>query len=147
MIKLPPSPAAAKKKRARANETNSLVRPILSAINALEWANAWRNNVGVLQDEHGTHVRYGLAVGSSDIVGLVRCEVDAVHQTSPPSAVRLAIGRFFALEIKQPGKKPNEDQERFLEVVRKMGGAAAWVTGISDAMSFIARARDPRNDR
>jgi hypothetical protein len=138
MIKLPPSPSKAKRARAAGNET-PILRAILDAFSHLDYVNAWRNNVGKLRDDTGRLVTYGLCVGSSDIVGVVKVEC-WTGATGP-------LGRFFALEVKRPGKTPTDDQLRFLDVVRAAGGAAAWVDNLDAAVAFIGRARDPWHDR
>lgn len=45
----------------------------------------------------------------------------------------LAGGRFFALEVKQRGKKATEDQREYLEAVSSGGGIAATVRSFQDA--------------
>jgi hypothetical protein len=43
--------------------------------NPEKYPDVWltRNNVGVLQDKDGRHVRYGLGPGSGDLVGMFTC--------------------------------------------------------------------------
>lgn len=124
-----PVPLRAKPLR-RPRET-PIVGAIIAALNSLDHVQVWRNNTGVLEDRNGTPVRYGLAVGSSDIIGMV--------------AVRLGIGtcgfgRFIAIEVKVPGKKPTEDQLRFFDIVRKRGGFAACVHSVEEALEAVRRA-------
>lgn len=84
----------------------------------------WRNNTGLAVDGR-RRIRYGLAVGSSDLIGILVPE-----------------GRFVALEVKAPnGKGPTPEQERFLELVRRSGGFAAVVRSVSDAREAVSRAR------
>lgn len=87
-----------------------------------------RNSVGMAKhtndDGFTRHVRYGLCKASSDLVGVLR-----------PS------GRWFALEVKAPGKKPTEDQHLWLELIRSYGGFACWVDNVDDAMAALVRAR------
>ena len=45
----------------------------------------------------------------------------------------LAGGRFFALEVKQRGKKATADQREYLAVVASGGGIAATVRSFQDA--------------
>lgn len=85
----------------------------------------WRNNVGVLRDERGVPVRYGLcneskainqSIKSSDLIGI------------------RPDGRFIAREIKAPGWKfqatPRElAQLKFILLVLSLGGDAAFCTG------------------
>lgn len=88
----------------------------------------WRNNTGVLPDETGRPVRFGLnndnpalnkICKSSDLVGI------------GPG------GKFWALEIKHAGWKysgnPREKaQKAFIDLVLARGGVAAFVTCVGD---------------
>jgi hypothetical protein len=81
----------------------------------------WRNNTGVAE-HRGARVRYGLAVGSADLVGCLR-------------------GRFVALEVKTPTGRATQEQRQWLAVVRLHGGFAAVVRSVDEARAAIARAR------
>lgn len=96
----------------------------------------WRNNSGVLKDERGVPVRFGLcneskAVNdkckSSDLIGIRRVEVT-------PDMIGRKLGVFYAREVKRAGWRytgtPREvAQLRFIEAVVAMGGDAAFTTG------------------
>jgi len=82
----------------------------------------WRNNTGVFRDG-GRFVRFGLAVGSADLIGIVE-------------------GRFCALEVKQPGKRATIEQAKWLKVVRLYGGFGAVVTSVQEALEAVERCRD-----
>ena len=69
----------------------------------------WRNNTGMLRNERGHPVFYGLCKGSSDLIGMFK-------------------GRFLALEVKMPGKKPTPEQQLFIDTVNKHGGIGAVIT-------------------
>lgn len=142
MIALPKSKASVKRERAKSGEA-ALLRKILDALNALDYVTAWRNNTGVLRDRNDRPVSYGLCVGSSDIVGIVKSNTVQEWQ----GGYSYQVGRFFALEVKRPGEEPTEDQLRFLDIVRGRGGAAHWVDTLDGAWEFIQRVRDPRHDR
>ena len=81
----------------------------------------WRNNTGVAE-HRGARVRYGLAVGSADLVGCLD-------------------GRFVALEVKTPVGRASTEQRQWLELVRRHGGFAAVVRSVEEAHAAIARAR------
>jgi hypothetical protein len=83
----------------------------------------WRNTTGVTEHD-GRRVTYGLALGSSDLLGLL-----GPH------------GRFVALEVKTPDGRVTDHQARFLARVRQHGGIAAVVRSVDDARVTIARAR------
>ena len=114
-----------------------LVHGILRSLNCIEGVQAWRNNTGRVRDIRGIPVSFGLSIGSADIVGIVSCDY-------PRDGGGAVVGRFFALEVKVYGQRPSDSQERFLAVVRKMGGFAAWCTSIDEAKAALARARDPK---
>ena len=70
-------------------------------------ARVFRNNTGVLQDKNGRPVKFGLCVGSADIIGIYK-------------------GRFLACECKATGKcvKPDSAQDKFLKMINAQGGIA-----------------------
>lgn len=84
-----------------------------------------RNNVGVLRDDRGIPVRFGLfndsktlnqTIKSSDLIGI-----------SPD-------GQFVAREVKHEGwkytgNKHEQAQLKFIEMINAMGGDAKFVTG------------------
>ena len=73
----------------------------------------FRNNSGMLYNKEGTPVRYGLARGSSDLVGWRTVN---------------GVAQFIAIEVKVPGKKPTAEQANFIDQVNKAGGIGAVVT-------------------
>lgn len=96
-------------------------------------ANKWgwrlfRNNVGLaFYFKRGIRypVRYGLAKGSSDLIGIrsVVITQDMVGQT---------IGQFVAVEVKSPGKKAAPQQKVFIDVISRMGGYAIVASSPDD---------------
>ena len=66
----------------------------------------FRNNTGALPDRTGRIVRYGLAVGSSDVIGWT------------------PDGRFLAVECKTDTGRATEPQDRFIAAVNRSGGRA-----------------------
>ena len=90
----------------------------------------WRNNVGTAEHwtERGVQrVRYGLAPGSADLVGLC--------------ITASGIGRFIALEIKTPTGRVAPEQVLWLALVRRTGGFAAVVRSVDEARAAVARCR------
>lgn len=81
----------------------------------------WRNNTGVAE-HRGARVRYGLAVGSADLIGCLN-------------------GRFVALEVKTAVGRASTEQRQWLDLVRRNGGFAAVVRSVEEAHAAIARAR------
>jgi len=94
----------------------------------------WRNNTGIATHHDAStgrefRVRYGLCVGSSDLIGILG-----------------PAGRLVALEVKRPGEKPTDEQARFLALVRRQGGFATVVCSAEQALEALARARQGANE-
>jgi len=73
----------------------------------------WRNNVGIAEHWNGKSVsvvKYGLANGSADFVGVL-----------------MPAGRFVALEVKTPTGRATAEQLQWLALVRRFGGFACIV--------------------
>lgn len=84
----------------------------------------WRNNVGVLKNAAGIPIKFGLCVGSSDIIGIAPC------------------GRFLAIEVKTDKGKPSPDQIRFIEAIKRKGGIAGIARSASDAVALLSQSAD-----
>lgn len=94
------------------------------AVGGLSDVRLWRNNVGAHKDARGILVRYGLSVGSSDLIGILA-----------PS------GRLLSLEVKTAKGRTTEEQETWLGIVRRFGGFACVVRSADEALAAIERAR------
>lgn len=96
----------------------------------------FRNNVGVLKDERGVPVRYGLAndspalnkrLKSSDLIGWRRLPIT-------PEMVGFAVAQFVSIECKREGWRPSSRDARelaqgaWLALVTADGGYAKFVT-------------------
>lgn len=55
-----------------------------------------------------------------------------------PDLLCLRDGKAVFLEIKQPGKKPNDLQKYRMEKLRKQGFEAVYVTSVNDVTNFFA---------
>ncbi len=55
----------------------------------------------------------------------------------PDIVGQLKSGVFFGLEIKLPGKKPNEDQLKFIARVNENNGIAGWVDSLEAAKDLL----------
>jgi hypothetical protein len=78
----------------------------------------FRNNVGVLVDRYGTHVRYGLCPGSSDLIGWT-------SRTITPADVGETWAIFTAVEVKSATGRLTQEQRVFLHAVEAAGGLAS----------------------
>lgn len=81
----------------------------------------WRNNTGVLKNAAGIPIKFGLCVGSSDLIGIA------------PG------GRFMAVEIKTAKGRITPEQMRFIEAVRNRGGIAGIARSPEDALDLLRR--------
>ena len=79
----------------------------------------FRNHTGALRDNRNRFVRFGLAPGSADLIG-----------------IRHSDGRFLSIEIKLPGEKPRADQINWLRRIEDWGGLATVVTSVEEAVAF-----------
>lgn len=98
----------------------ALMRAIRKAVNLDGRVRLVRNQVGVDQQ---THVRYGLGVGSADLVGII-----------------IGPGRVFALEIKTATGSPTKEQRAWIQAVRRHGGFACIVRSVPAALAAVDRA-------
>ena len=79
---------------------------------------AWRNNTGQLPDKSGRPIKFGLCVGSSDIIGIA------------PDGV------FIAVECKTRMGQPTDAQVRFIKAVIARGGRAGIARNSDDAVQI-----------
>ena len=112
---------------------------VQAALRAKASEHGWRifrNNVGVLPDERGVPVRFGLAndspalnkiCKSSDLIGIRPVVIT-------PEMVGSIIGQFVAIECKSEdwhyaGSEREKAQLKFIEMITTMGGYAKFSTG------------------
>lgn len=81
-----------------------------------------RTNAGTFYDAQGNRVAIGFP-GLSDLTG---CTSD---------------GRFFAIEIKLPGEKPRQNQQEFLDAMRKKGAIAGCAHSVEEALNIVNERR------
>lgn len=77
----------------------------------------FRNNVGVLRDQHGRPVRFGLHPGSGDLIGWHSLLIGPEH-------VGRMLAVFASVEVKGASGRPTPDQAKWADVVRAAGGFA-----------------------
>jgi hypothetical protein len=85
----------------------------------------FRNNVGCLMDQRGVPVRYGLMVGSGDLIGWRPV-------TITPEMVGQTLAQFVSLEVKGPRGVVSEAQQRWAGMVERAGGLALVVRGAEE---------------
>ena len=89
---------------------------IRGTINKSGVARLWRNSTG--QDQV-THVKYGLTVGSADLIGIRN------------------DGRFVSIEVKKPGGVVSPEQWAWIKIVQEFGGLAGIAHNVDEAMKII----------
>ena len=90
----------------------------------------FRNNVGLAVDAHGNFTSYGLAVGSSDLIGW-RTRVIM------PVDVGCEWAVFCAIEAKSKRGIVSKEQAAFIETVKRAGGLAGIARSLDDAKRIL----------
>lgn len=99
-----------------------------------------RNNVGVMTDDKGNVVRYGVGGnGGSDCIGETTIVIT-------PEMVGREMAIFTAAEVKANGRKPTEAQTAFLNMVRERGGIAVVVYKVEDFAEAVDEFKARRTD-
>lgn len=95
----------------------------------------WRNNRGVLPNERGTPVRYGLCNDSPEVGRKIRSAdlIGAWPRLITPEMVGSTIGQFASFEAKKPGWKFKGDEHelgqlRWAGIVQGLGGVARFIS-------------------
>jgi VRR-NUC domain len=92
-----------------------------------------RNNSGIAFHKDGSAVAYGLfSPGGSDLIGWVPHKVTALD-------VGREIAIFAAVELKTGRQELTEEQRRFLRIVSRAGGIAAWGRDVETVMEKLQR--------
>lgn len=103
---------------------DSVKQRVTDALSVCGGVMVMRNNVGVNR-RGGRFIRYGLEVGSADLICIVA-----------------PYGKILAIETKRPkGGKESAEQTAWLERVRQCGGIAGFVRSPEEALSLLALAR------
>ena len=92
-------------------------------------ARLWRNVVGSFPTESGGRVRTGLAIGSSDLIGLTAIEIT-------PAFVGRKVAVFTAIEVKA-GARVTDAQLAYISMVRGLGGIAGIAESVKDYQTLI----------
>ena len=95
----------------------------------------FRNNVGIAKIR-GATVKFGLAVGSSDLIGFHAMTITPAH-------VGKSVAVFTAIECKSPTGKPTPEQQAFIAFVRSQGGIAGVARSEDEAKEIISEYQKP----
>lgn len=90
-----------------------------------------RNNSGIAFHKDGSVVKYGLFLpGGSDCIGFIPHRVTSAD-------VGRTIAIFAAAELKTGKQTLTEEQARFLRIVERAGGQAAWGRDVATIMDKL----------
>jgi hypothetical protein len=92
-------------------------------------ARLFRNNTGCLRNDRGRVVCFGLAKGSSDLIGWKTVEIT-------PDMVGMTVAVFTAIEVKDQGRATPE-QRRFISCVQQAGGFAGVARSVDEAKEIM----------
>lgn len=97
---------------------------------------AWRNNVGVLTDDRGVPVRFGLANDSAQINKVLKSGdlIGIKPRIVTPDMLGQLIGQFWSREVKKPGWRYTGTEREVAQMawnslVLRLGGDARFTTG------------------
>ena len=91
----------------------------------------FRNNVGAIKDRNNRLVRYGLVVGSGDLIGWQSVVIT-------PAMVGQRFARFVSIEVKTPTGRLSPEQETWQAAVQKAGGIAVVARSVDDISFLVA---------
>lgn len=97
----------------------------------------FRNNVGVLRDERGRPVRFGLANDSKNVNGVVKSAdlIGVWRRVIQSQDVGRTIGQFVSIEVKRegwrlsPADKHEGAQAAWSALIDSYGGVACFFSG------------------
>ena len=90
----------------------------------------YRNNCGVLRDQRGVPVRYGLQPGSADLIGWRTI-------TITPEMVGQQVAVFTSIEVKSATGRLRPEQRQWMEAVQDAGGIAGVARSVEDAQALL----------
>ena len=114
-----------------ANYETKLQQEIRLALGTIPSLRLFRNQVGQLPDPRtGRYVQFGLAKGSSDLVGFKTIKIT-------PEMIGQEVAQFVSIEIKTERGKLTEVQQNWLQKVHDSGGIVGVARSIQDALNIV----------
>ena len=114
-----------------ANYETKLQQEIRLALGRIPSLRLFRNQVGQLPDPRtGRYVQFGLAKGSSDLVGFKTIKIT-------PEMIGQEVAQFVSIEIKTERGKLTEVQQNWLQKVHDSGGIVGVARSIQDALKIV----------
>lgn len=99
-------------------------------------ATVFKNDVGFAVTQNGCPISFGLAKGSSDLIGIAPIKITS-------AMVGKTLGIFLSIEIKkdkQGSYKATKEQKRWLAFVEKNGGIGAVLDNADDLEGLLSTA-------
>jgi hypothetical protein len=90
----------------------------------------FRNNTGVLRDQHGRPVSFGLCKGSADLIGWTTRTITA-------DMVGQQVAVFTSIEVKTASGRLTPEQRQWLAAVEDAGGIAGVARSVADAEGLL----------
>ena len=106
----------------------SQVQGVLNAKNAP--SRVFRNNVGGYHTADGGYIRYGLGVGSADLIGFVRRIITS-------DMIGMTLAQFLAVELKTPTGRLSVQQKAWLNLINTSGGLGMVMRSPAEAEDFL----------
>ena len=114
------------------NSETTLQQQIRLALGQRPDLRLFRNQVGQLPDPRsGRWVQFGLAKGSSDLIGFKTVEIT-------PEMVGEKVAVFCSIEVKTPVGRPTKQQQNWLTAVQNAGGIVGIASSVKDAIKIIS---------
>ena len=114
-----------------ANYETKLQQEIRLALGTIPSLRLFRNQVGQLPDPRtGRYVQFGLAKGSSDLVGFKTIKIT-------PEMIGQEVAQFVSIEIKTERGKLTEVQQNWLQKVHDSGGIVGVARTVEDALQLL----------
>ena len=114
-----------------ANSETKLQQEIRLALGTIPSLRLFRNQVGQLPDPRtGRCVQFGLAKGSSDLVGFKTIKIT-------PEMIGQEVAQFVSIEIKTERGKLTEVQQNWLQKVKSSGGIVGVARTVKDALQIL----------
>ena len=113
------------------NYETKLQQEIRLALGTIPSLRLFRNQVGQLPNPRtGRYVQFGLAKGSSDLVGFKTVKIT-------PEMIGQEVAQFVSIEIKTERGKLTEVQQNWLQKVHDSGGIVGVARSIQDALKIV----------
>jgi hypothetical protein len=90
----------------------------------------FRNNTGVLRDQHDRPISFGLCKGSADLIGWTTRMITA-------DMVGQQVAVFTSIEVKTATGRLTPEQRQWLAAVETAGGIAGVARSVADAEALL----------